>query len=415
MNEPIALIKDGKNFSSYYFYNNFLKSVSQYYREDKNQNTIQFSLIVEEDNEIVGNKYFIDPITLPLLVSLAEQLKKYHRSSLPLLLSNNKATKSVLSFLDKADFFHLVGENYNPTYPIGKEIFSFDKRYLGDLKVNNQRAEHKLRGYSINEEDLSNKIKEFDSSERQRDYLVEYYTYKVKDHFGILLFSNNQTQILTFEFIDILAELITNGVLHSGSDAYTLMFSNKFKTSFSISDSGIGLYASLSNKDTSNNNYYIKFEIFKELKKLNKLKISEQIENSLLAIFETLYYSMLKDRKGLFDLMCNVVINCEGYFRLHNENAQIIISNRMLEELIILFESRKKIIQLHDNLLFKRITKENFEEEIKKNAIEVKTKFIKLAVSIFERYHIDTRFSSIRLFEVKFRGVHVEVEIPNVK
>ena len=415
MSEPITLIKDGKNFSSYYFYNNFLKDVAKFYREDKKQIVIQFSLIVEEDSEVVGNKYNIDPITLPLLVSLAEQLKKYHNTSLPLLLSNNKSTKNVLSFLDKADFFYLVGENDNPTYPLGKEIFSFDKRYLGDLKISAQRPEHKLRGYSINDNDVKYKIKEFESSERQRDFLVEYYTYKVKDHFGILLFSNNQTQSLTYEFIDILAELITNGVLHSGSDAYTLMFSNQYKTSFSISDNGIGLYTSLNNKDTSNIHYYVKFEMFEELKKMNQLKVSTQIENSLLAIFETLYYSMLKDRKGLFDLMCNVVINCEGYFRLHNENAQIIVSARMLNELNVLFESRKEIIQLHDNFLFKRITKDNFDINIKKIANDVKTKFIRLALSIFERYHIDTRFSSIRLFEVKFRGVHIEVEIPNLK
>ena len=155
--------------------------------------------------------------------------------------------------------------------------------------------------------------------------------------------------------------------------------------------------------------------MFKELKNLNKLKISEQIENSLLAIFETLYYSMLKDRKGLFDLMCNVVINCNGYFRLHNENAQIIVSARMLNELNILFESRSKILEIHDNFLFKKIVKEDFDKEIKKIALETKKKFVKLATSIFDKYHIDTRYSSIRLFEVKFRGVHIEVEIPNMK
>jgi hypothetical protein len=414
MSGAIALIKDGKNFSSYYFYNNFLKNVAEYYRDESNKDVIQFSLIVEEDNEILSNKYHIDPITLPLLVSLAEQLKKYHKSSLPLLLSNNKATKSVLSFLEKADFFYLIGDNFNPTYPLGREIFSFDPRYLGDLKLKVQRPEHKLRGYSIDEDELREKIKEFDSPERQRDYLVEYYTYKVKDHFGVLLFSNNQTQKLTYEFIDILAELITNGVLHSGSNAYTLMFSNQFKTSFSISDNGVGLYSSLENKNTSNISYYAKFEMFEELKKINKLKVSNQIENSLLAIFETLYYSMLKDRKGLFDLMCNVVINCQGYFRLHNENAQIIVSARMLDELYVLFESRKKIIQMHDNFMFQRISYDDFEKEIKEIASEVKTKFIRLALSIFEKYHIDTRFSSIRLFEVKFRGVHIEVEIPNI-
>lgn len=415
MNESITIIENGKLFSAYYFYNEFLKRVANFYSQHKDKTSIiQFSLIIEDDYNVVGNKYFIDPIVLPLLVSLAEQLKKYHGSSLNLFLSNNKATNDVLAFLERADFFHLVGSNQNPTYPLGKNILSYDKRHLGDFKTQIQRPEHKLRGYSINEDGLKEKTEGFDS-ERQRDYLVEHFTYKVKDHFGVLLFSNEQIQNLTYEYIDILAELITNGVLHSGSDAYTLMFTNQYKTSFSISDNGKGLYKSLEEKNTSNIDYYTKFEMFKELKKLNKLKISEQIENSLLAIFETLYYSMLKDRKGLFDLMCNVVINCNGYFRLHNENAQIIVSARMLNELNILFESRSKILEIHDNFLFKKIVKDDFDKEIKKIALETKKKFVKLATSIFDKYHIDTRYSSIRLFEVKFRGVHIEVEIPNMK
>lgn len=410
----ISILENRKTFSPFYFYTEFLKKVSNFYREFPNE-TIRFSLIQEDDFEASFGIYYIDPISLPLLLSLAEQLKKYHNQTLDFSLSNNSSTNEVLAFLDRADFFHLIGDNVNPTYPIGKKIFKYDKRYLGNFNSNIQRLEHKVRGYSLNEDNLKNKIEGF-TPERQRDYLVEYYTYKVKEHFGLLFQSNQYTKELVFDFIEILAELITNGVLHSSSDAYVLMFSNSEKTSFSISDNGIGLFGSLLIKDTDNViTYYKKFELFKELQKINNLKISNQIQDSLLSIFETLFYSFLKDRKGLFDLMCNVVLNCNGYFRLHNENSQIIVSSRMTNELKQLALLREKILNIHKLYLFEQISIEQFNFEINQQASLAKQKFIDLVILIFSKYHNDVKYSSIRFYEVKFKGVHIEVEIPNSK
>lgn len=414
MNNMISILENRKTFSPFYFYTEFLKKVSNFYREFPNE-TIRFSLIQEDDFEASFGVYYIDPISLPLFLSLAEQLKKYHNQTLNFSLSNNSSTNEVLAFLDRADFFHLIGDNINPTYPIGKKIFKYDKRYLGNFNSNIQRLEHKVRGYSLNEDNLRNKIEGF-TPERQRDYLVEYYTYKVKEHFGVLFQSNQYTKELVFDFIEILAELITNGVLHSSSDAYVLMFSNSEKTSFSISDNGIGLFGSLLIKDTNNViTYYKKFELFKELQKINNLKISNQIQDSLLSIFETLFYSFLKDRKGLFDLMCNVVLNCNGYFRLHNENSQIIVSSRMTNELKQLALLRENILNIHKLYLFEQISIEQFNFEINQQASFAKQKFIDLVILIFSKYHNDVKYSSIRFYEVKFKGVHIEVEIPNSK
>lgn len=413
MNNSINIFEKGKTFSSYHFYNIFLKEVASFYKQHNKKDIIEFNLAI--DNEIPdSNSFFIDPITLPLLVSLSEQLKKFHNSPLKLNLSNNYNTNNLLAFLERSDFFHLAGDNENPTFPLGRNIFSFDKRYLGNFNSKLQKPEHKLREYSLNEDNLEIEIKKKNTSEDQRDFLVEHYLYKVKEHFGVLLNSNNITREMSYEYIDILAELITNGVLHSESNTYVLMFTDRFKTKFSISDNGKGLYKSLNEKDVSDIQYYNKFEIFNELKKVNILKINEQIENSLLAIFETLFYSMLKDRNGLFDLMCNVVLNCNGYFRLHNENAQIIISARMLDELNALYLNRQQIKLVHNQLLFETFTKKEFDVQMILIVEKVKKEFIELAKSIFKKYTIDTRYSSIRLFDVKFKGVHVEVEIPNM-
>jgi hypothetical protein len=284
---------------------------------------------------------------------------------------------------------------------------------LGGFKGKSIRTEHKLRCYSLNDDNLKNKLIEFNEGESaKRDYLVEYYTYKVKEHFYDLLFENDTTNHLTNEFIEILAELITNGVLHSKSDAFVLMFSDKFKTKFAISDNGIGLYESLNNKKDASE-FYVKFELLKSLSSSFPLRIDEKIKNSVLILFETLYYSMLKDRQGLFDLMCNVVIDCSGYFRLHTDNAQIIVSARMLNELSKLYETRLQILSTHHSLLFGKIKNQDFKE-IMVNLKEIcKKQMIELAGSILKKHSDDSRFSALRIFEVRFKGVHIEVEIPN--
>ncbi|MDR6761628.1 uncharacterized protein (DUF952 family) [Flavobacterium sp. 2755] len=412
MSNIISILENGKSFTPFYFYTEFLPKVARLYGKNS-ESIIQFSLIGENDSDAVFGFYYIDPISIPLFLSLAEQLKKFHGQPLNLLLSNNSSTNNVLTFLDKADFFHIIGNNVNPLYAKGKNIFNYDRRYLGDFINKTQRPEHKIRCYSLLDDNLNQKINEL-PLERKRDFLVEYFTYKVKEHFALLLQLASKSKELTFEYIEILAELITNGVLHSSSDAYALMFANIEKTSFSISDNGIGLYDSLLIKETEDINFfYSKFDLFKKLQNEIDLKISDKIQNSLFSIFETMFYSLLKDRKGLFDLMCNVVLNCDGYFRLHNQNAQIIVSARMFEELNDLYLLRIEIMNVHKSFLFEQIDNSTFRKLLNQLSLKAKNKFIELAKSIINKHQEDVRYSSIRLYEVRFRGVHIEVEIPN--
>lgn len=411
MNGPIPLIENGLTFSPFYFYTNFIKRLADFYSSESKDDDLEFVLTFGDESDSLVSKYYLDPIALPLLLSISAQLANYQRKPIKLLLSNNAGTNRLLEFLFRCDFFYLVGDNKNPNLPLGKKIFDFNSNYIGDFSNHLQRAEHKVRCYSLKDESvLAYKINHR-SEEEQRDFLVEHFTFKVKEHFADLLFENENTNELTNDFIEIFSELITNGVLHSQSEAFALMFSDKFKTKFSISDNGIGLYNSLSKK--SDSTYYTKFEIFNALSQTFKLRVSANIKNSVLSIFETLYYSMLKDRQGLFDLLCNIVIHCKGYFRLHTEYAQIIVSSRMLNDLEILYRIRQQIVEVHNLLLFGQISEQDFSIQIVRLAEIGKTHFLKLANSIFDRFNEDTRFSSIRLYEVKFRGVHIEVEIPN--
>jgi hypothetical protein len=414
MSNQIPIIFKDKSLTPFVFYTEFLLNVANYYSKQKNKvNSVEFKLIEGNDLEFTQKRYYIDPITLPLLLSLFQQLRNYHKKPIKLHLSNTPITIDVLEYLYRSQFFYITGDNINPNFPLGRNILDFDDVYLGGFKGKSIRTEHKLRCYSLNDDNLKNKLTEITEGEpAKRDYLVEYYTYKVKEHFYDLLFENDTTNHLTNEFIEILAELITNGVLHSKSDAFVLMFSDKFKTKFAISDNGIGLYESLNNKEDASE-YYVKFELLKSLSGSFPLKIDENIKNSVLILFETLYYSMLKDRQGLFDLMCNVVLDCSGYFRLHTDNAQIIVSARMLNELDNLYQTRLKILSTHHSLLFGKIKNEDFKETMTNLKEICKKQISELAVSIFKKYSEDTRFSALRIFEVRFKGVHIEVEIPN--
>ena len=40
--------------------------------------------------------------------------------------------------------------------------------------------------------------------------------------------------------------------------------------------------------------------------------------------------------------------------------------------------------------------------------------FLKLYSNLCDKYNNDYRYSSIRFYSVKFKGVHIEVEIPNI-
>jgi len=408
----VTILENKKPFTPFYFYTDFIKRVADFYKGTGRDEIIQFNLIQENDFEASFCIYYFDPISIPVFLSLCEQLKNYHGQSLPLFLSNNHGINQVLEFLYRADFFYLAGDNANPNYPIGKKIFSFAEGYLGNFQGKSQRVEHKVRSYSIGDDSLINIVESEISDEEKRDIINEYYTIKVQNQFSDLLFENSNTEKLQSFFVEVLAELITNGVLHSKSNVYALMFLDRYKTKFSISDNGIGLSSSLNEKKDCF--YYTKFEFSNEVLKSNKIKLNvdENIKNNLFAIFETLYYSMLKNRKGLFDLMCNVVLRCNGYFRLHNENSQIIISQRMANDLKKLFEMRNEVLDIHYEFLFEN-NEEKYQTDLMRIVPRLKEYYTQFVFNTIEKYNNDIKFSSIRFYGVKFKGVHIEVEIPN--
>jgi hypothetical protein len=403
----IIILKNNESFTPYQFYQRFLGDVAGYYPNDT---PIEFKLTEGDDYTAATDKYAIDATTLPLLLCIAEHLKKYHKNPLKLNLFDNIATKSVLEFLYKGDFFNIVGINDNPNFPRGRNLFDFDSGYLGGFEGKTYRTEHKLRAYSSNdllwwtkETTYKQCLDSFGNDEDKRDFLIGEYSYQARRHFRELLFETKNISENTNLFIDILSELIANGIMHSESDVYAMMFKNRFGTKFSIADNGIGLQLSLEKKEDVKENYYKKNDL---LNMLNSIEIPvylpDEIKKNLLIIFETLYYSLIKKRVGLFDLTANVV-SANGYFRLHTDRVQLIISKRMRNDIEKLQELRHKIRDAY--------YKDDFKlQELSKQAKEVFKQFYK---NTLNKYNEDVKYSAVRFFSVKFKGVHIEVEIPN--
>lgn len=410
MNKIVSIIDSNKTFTPLLFYNEFLNKLANFYKQNPQENIV-LKLFEKGDEEIYNSYYKIDPISIPLLLSIVEQLSKFHKKPLDLLLFNNHATIAVMEFLFRANFFKIVGNNNYYNFK-GNKILNFEEEYLGAFKGKEIRKDHIIRAYKKSDYpdvDFSNY-----STKNEiflRDTVNSLTAYNVQEHFTELLFDNENTLKNHNSYIDILSELITNGVLHSKSTTYAMMFVDKFKTKFSISDNGIGLKSSLDAKDDFP--FYYKKEDFRNSISKTETKFDDHYIENLLNIFETLFYSSLKERKGLFDLMITVVISANGYFRLHTDNCQIIVSNRIFKRIHTLQEIRDKILSIHNQFELQKICKDNHRSSILKKKEEIKNEFKKLYLNLINYYSEETQFSSVRFFNVKFRGVHIEVEIPN--
>ncbi|AZI69770.1 hypothetical protein [Cloacibacterium normanense] len=396
----IPILDDGVNFTPLVFYTEFLPKLAEFYRGNKTDE-IKFLLFQKGDTDIFNSTYRIDPISTPLLLSIIEQLSKFHKKPLELYLNNNHATIKVLEFLYLEGFFRIAKEN---------DILIYNSNYLGAFLGNEIRKEHIIRAYR--KKDFPNIDFKQSNEILLRDKVNSIVSYNVQTHFHDLLYDNENTVKNHNEYINILSELITNGVIHSQSTTYAMMFVDKYQTKFSISDNGIGFKNSLSKKQNFPF-YYEKNELENSIKLELNSTLNKYFVENLIEIFEILYFSSLKERKGLFDLMLNVVLKSNGYFRLHTNNCQIIISNRIFKYITSLNELRDKILEIHNLYELGKLTKSEYEKTILNSKSILTEHFVKVIKAIVKYYSEETKFSSIRFYNVKFKGVHIEVEIPN--
>jgi len=184
-----------RTFTTFKFYSKFLPELRNFYAHNLVNEPPAFSFL---------ESCYIDSSCLPLIISLGNSLKQFHHRSIQLLINNIPGTLSnkVLNYLDKSDFFYLVGDNSNPSFPIGRKIFDFDNRMLGWNTSNvTVRKEHKVKGYSLN--DI--KIAQFKNlpEDYQRDKLIEHFSFVVDSDFDDIFLDNEITTENRYQFMII--------------------------------------------------------------------------------------------------------------------------------------------------------------------------------------------------------------------
>lgn len=298
---------------------------------------------------------WIDSLCLPNLLVIATIIKSYHKEPLQILLPYDNRT---VNFLNTSDFLLTGNLDY-------LQLFSYNSERVSKASffVNKEnRKEHKICHYKP---DLD--YYKINSEKEQLSYrtlMYEHIRYVIvpKNYKAIIEDKHILTESEVDTLLDIISEIICNSILYSKSISYSFMQTDRFKSSFSISDAGIGFKNALLNK--KNFKYIIHDEYMDEF---NDPKFED-----LLSIIEVLNYSMNQNRRNLWSLK-SLIVNSGGTLRIHNNSTQVVFTankcsgcNKTAEECL------KCLKESYDNAL-----------------------------------------SNLRIFDGRLRGVHIEVELRN--
>jgi len=361
-----------REFSTYSFYNYLLPEIHEYYKQSR-----------EIPIFSIEKARRINPLVIPNIIGLGYYLSAFHKQPIQLLMTYEP---QLLYYLTKINFFKICGKK-TLTNPQGLNIFDFNEGFLGGFSSyikKEQRKEHQIHYY----------LPLIDKSDDlyAHDTLIENLSlFTLREQFEEVLRDSIPEDHIN-ESIESIAEPISNGILHSESLTWAISQTTSgeySKTTLSIVDVGIGFEESLKKKG-------ITPKIVNQAK--NKGLYKESL-NDFFFIMEAIYFSMIKNRRGLIDFIFNVASN--GTVRIHYQSTQIIFTPRIILKSTDLFNCRQEIIAGFD------------EEESISEAIEEKVimKMFDLIGILLDLRTNDKRFSPIRIFDVIFKGVHVEFEI----
>lgn len=411
-NEVIFLTRNERTLSSFVFYSEILDDLRNFYHSEnynKNNNPPIFSF--EECSRI-------SPEVLPLLISLGSYLKKHHNQFIELKLNNNLGKKELdfLRFLEYSGFFNIVGDRKidvsNKLYfsETPSQIFNFKDELIGGFDtISNSKYPQRLCKFnksSFSIPSLSSKNFESERSELLT-YLRVFITHNVnffdynakflsKMYIGYKADENEKTDLT-----DILAELSANSLIYSDEEEVVYIWhSGPKEIILSISDFGKGFYSSLSTKSDSEN--YNKLELFNHLKDLEGIKVLEKnFKQDLLSIYEALFFSSLKLREGLIDIILIIILEVDGKIRIHNNSTQVIFTSNRNSDF---FKELKKIrIEILKKLYI--------NESISNLKLKLIDLFIQNFKITFSQISENINYSPIRFYKTVMPGVHIEVEL----
>ena len=295
----------------------------------------------------------ISPLTIPNLLCVGIILKEYLKQEVKLYIPWDKA---LVSYLKSNNFFQLV-EKY--------KIFNVNESTVHIMKTDKSLSEY-CETHLIQEGLPKDQI--FYRYFKKYNSILYQILCKNRSEPDFILYDKIKNQL-----IDIMVEICHNGANHSRSFCFANFQLNKQrKFEFSVSDCGIGLYESFYNK-LKTNSVDLKFCQQKEFIKMNRTT------RNLYAIFESIFFRKddIENRYGLiniFHFVLNSKIN--GIIRIHTDNTQVILTN-----------------YIYEKLFFKN---------------NISQKELKKSICSF----IENGSKNIRSSGSKFKGTHIEVEIP---
>lgn len=377
------------SFTNLSFYSILLNQLSEHYLKSKEKPILSIEKLD-----------WVEPSALPNLVCLGLYLKNFHQEPIELRINYNPR---LLHYLENVGFFKLIGPKsaFNPE---ALDIFNYNEGYIGGFgpfsigsyNIKDIRKEHKIRCYF--QEDKYSTIGDLKEKEMFRDNLIEQLeSYILPEHFSTILYDNEITSENIYDTYERLAEPISNGILHSKSPTIVMIQTTKFKTKISISDAGIGFENSFKEKQ-------LKFDFINLLK---EKKVYQSKLHDFFFIQQILFYSTCKVREGLIDFVIDVILKNNGVVRIHYNSTQIIITTAFLNHIDKLKQIREKI---NTFLITNKMYILPTDHILYINAFDA---IVNLGCAIQKNFKSDYIVSPLRLFDVNFKGVHIELDLIN--
>jgi hypothetical protein len=295
---------------------------------------------------------FVNPLVIPNILTLAVILKEYFGQPVRLFIPWKPR---LLSYLADIKFIDIV-TRYS--------LFDIDEGYIGDYET------HKIK------EECKTFVFSYDSDE---EYI--YNSISLSNEIFKNIYRDDPN--ISVEKLDnlkkILTEICKNGCSHSKSMCFATMQTNlsrniKFKKAYiSISDCGIGYYDSIRSKILDSG--FLPYFMDKD----DYLKLEAIYEKDIAGILEAIFFRRDQAIYGMYDVINRVVAN-DGIVRIHSCQTQLIFTKNNFSH------------YLNDNKKLLNDFKTKYDESIKSN--------------------LNTKYSSVRNSEAKFKGVHIEIEIP---
>lgn len=309
---------------------------------------------------------YIEPEAVPLLIAFGDYFSKLYHLPIGIEMEEKSALQN---FLINIGFHGHVKK---------QEYYNIPNNYINNW-LHNNRDIHKI--IWIKTADEYSDVIRIKDLELRRTYLSYNIQKNIEEQCKTIL---SDTHKLPKNLIDCtiegLAEILTNASIYSKSQGYAYLASDRFGTKGSVCDCGIGLRESF--EDQGHKCEWVLDN--------DDIKVNPELENYYL-IMEIMNYSYCKHKKGE---RCNLwtvqndLTTYGGTFKIHYGNIQVIFSAKRCKECrkISYFDEYEKRICIAEDL--------------------------KPCLKCLRDGYLNKTDVTIKNYEVAFRGVHIEFELP---